>query len=261
MIGKLFRFNLVLFCFSFLLFSSYANYPNRFSTVSHINDYAGLLSGKEKSHLESVCNRFLDTTGNELVILTVNDIKGHNVQAYADSVVNQWTKSSKQLDMHGYWVLILISKYSREYAISVGSRLERKLDKVALTRIEQSYLKPYFKKNHFEAGLVTSINAMESVVNGHKTVDDLEKTPYGFVLILLCITFIFYMFLIPLFQYQVFKHNNLGSKPVNFLTGIMIAYGKSFIAHRSYDDFAHNVGIFKTSIPYKNGGSGVVGKW
>lgn len=240
---------------------TYANYPNRFSTVTHVNDYAGMFSPKEHLHLESVCNAFLDSTGNELVLLTVKNVSRHSIQSYADSVVNQWTQSTKQLDIHGYWVLIVVSQSTKEYAISVGSQLQPRLNELAISRIEASYLKPYFKKQHFEAGLVTSIKAMEGIVEGKQTADDLDKNPFGIVLILLGITFFFYMFVIPLFQYQIFKHNNLGTKPVNFLTGMMISYGQSFVGHRSYDDFVHNVGVFKTDIAFKNGGNGVVGKW
>ncbi|MFN8416930.1 MAG: TPM domain-containing protein [Cytophagaceae bacterium] len=250
LVGMIFQFHTTL-----------ASYPNRFSTVTHVNDYAAMFTPKEHQHLESVCSAFLDSTGNELVILTVQSVSRQSIQSYADSVVNQWTQSTKQLDVHGYWVLIVVSKSTKEYVISVGSQLQPRLNELAISRIEASYLKPYFEKEHFEAGLVTSIKAMEGIVEGKQTADDLDKSPYGIVLILLGITFFFYMFVIPLFQYQVFKHNNLGSKPVNFVTGMMISYGQSFIAHRSYDDFVHNVGVFKTDITFQNGGNGVVGKW
>jgi uncharacterized membrane protein YgcG len=238
-----------------------ASYPNRYSTVTHVNDYAGMFTPKEYQHLESVCGAFLDSTGNELVILTVQNVSRQSIQSFADSVVNQWTESTKQLDIHGYWVLIVVSKSTKEYVISVGSQLQTRLNELAISRIESSYLKPYFKKERFEAGLITSIKAMEGIVDGRHTADDLDKSPYGIVLILLGITFFFYMFIIPLFQYQVFKHNNLGTKPVNFVTGMMISYGQTFVGHRSYDDFVHNVGVFKTDITFKNGGNGVIGKW
>ncbi|MBC7451067.1 MAG: TPM domain-containing protein [Cytophagales bacterium] len=234
--------------------------PSRMPNGKYVNDYATAFSNEEVENLEKICEDFREHTGNELVFLTVNSLDKMSIESYADSIEQHWTK---QLDIYGYWVLVILAPDESKYAIHHGDNVQSELTEEVISKIEANYLRPELKeKNYYEGSVVTS-KLLTGIITKDITVEDLKIGYQSTVIAIIIIFLILFIILIPVSQFKTVREDTYGSKPVGFVSAMMIRYGKTFIGRHSFDDFAHSVGQFKVSHPNQSssGGGASHGKW
>lgn len=123
-------------------------------------DNANLFTAKEKKSLEEQVKDARDTSGMDLVVLTINDADGKTAQAYADDYYDQ-NDFGTGSDHSG--ALYLIDMDNREIAISTLGRMTRYLTDERIDSIlDAAYEK--VAKGQYAASAKTAISKIASFV-------------------------------------------------------------------------------------------------
>jgi uncharacterized membrane protein YgcG len=233
-------------------------FPSRMPNGKYVNDYATVFTTKEISELEGICKSFREKTGNELVFLTTNYLDKMSIDSYSDSIERHW---NKQLDIYGYWVLVILAPDESKYSVHIGKNVQKNLTPDVLSKIEENYLRPELKNKNYYKGCVITSKLLTEIIDKEITESDLQVGYQSTIIALLIIFLIIFIILIPMSQYKTVREDTYGTKPVSFVAAMMIRYGKTFIGRNSFDDFSHSVGQFKTNIPVNVGGGAAEGRW
>ncbi len=82
---------LVLFVFLFgIIAQAQFKIPEKPSFQTSVYDYAKLLSDAEKTQLEEKLVRYSDTTSTQIVVITIDDLKGEGVGVLATNRAETW---------------------------------------------------------------------------------------------------------------------------------------------------------------------------
>ncbi len=131
----------------------------------HINDNARLLSAEMVSELEAMLSAYEDSTGNQIVLLTIPSLEDESLEEFSLRVAETWKLGQKGVDNGA---LLLIAKDDRKLRIEVGYGLEASLTDAMTSHIINSVITPRFKQGDFEAGiregLVTIIQAADGSI-------------------------------------------------------------------------------------------------
>jgi uncharacterized protein len=130
---------------------------------ARVNDYAQMLSSGVGRQLESVLADLERTDGTQVVLLTIDSLKGDGLEDFSIRVVEKWKLGQKGFD-NG--VLLLIAKNDRKIRIEVGYGLEGKLTDLVSGRIIRNVIAPQFKMGRFDQGIIEGISAIVGVVRG-----------------------------------------------------------------------------------------------
>jgi uncharacterized protein len=130
---------------------------------ARVNDHARLLSSGVGRQLETVLAELERTDGTQVVLLTIDSLKGENLEDFSIRVVETWKLGQKDFD-NG--VLLLIAKNDRKIRIEVGYGLEGKLTDLVSGRIIRNVIAPQFKLGRFDRGVVDGITAIAGAVRG-----------------------------------------------------------------------------------------------
>ena len=82
-----------------------------------INDYANLLSPATEASLESVLKSLESTDSTQIVVLTIDSLRGDSLEQFSLRVVEDWKIGQQGLD-NG--VLLLVARDDRKIRIEVG---------------------------------------------------------------------------------------------------------------------------------------------
>lgn len=129
----------------------------------HVNDYAGMLSPGLVASLEQQLRDLERSDSTQIVVLTVPDLGGENVESFAIRVAEAWKVGQKGVD-NG--VILLIARAERKVRIEVGRGLEGKLTDLVAGRIIRAEIAPKFKAGDFDGGIAAGVNALVQVVKG-----------------------------------------------------------------------------------------------
>lgn len=123
------------------------NIPN--STGEFANDFAGLLSGETKEHINSTSKRYSDSTGNQVVVVTVPTLDGASVEEYTLELGRKWGVGQKGSNDG---VVILLALAERKVRIEVGYGLESTITDSMSGRFIDD-VTPSLKEDDFDTGL------------------------------------------------------------------------------------------------------------
>jgi len=153
-------------------------YQNPGSLKGAVNDFAGMLSQNDASQLELKLDNFQKTTGNSIVIATVNNLGGDTVENFAVQLFKDWGIGQKDKN-NG--VLILVSKEDREMRIEVGYGLEGALTDAQSFWIIRDVLTPAFQNNDYASGLNSAVDEIEKAIGGEviPSADNQDQTQTG----------------------------------------------------------------------------------
>ncbi len=146
---------------------SYASDIDIREPVGYVNDFENIIDDSEEDQLENKLSSFAQKTGNEIVILTVNDLRGTYLEDFATSVYDQWKISENG-------VLIVISSEQRQSRIEVGYGLEPVLTDAETGRLQDNYMIPNFKKGDYTSGVVEVADVLMKRVSG-----EINSIPQG----------------------------------------------------------------------------------
>jgi uncharacterized protein len=143
------------------------SFPER--PTGFVNDYAGMLNAGERQNLERRLTTYRDTTSNVIVVSTIDNLQGVDIETFASKMFNDW-KMWEGDRRNG--VLLLISRDDRQMRIEVGYGLEGVIPDIAAGRIIRDILTPAFQQGRVYDGLIRATDTMMSLAAGEFTAVD-----------------------------------------------------------------------------------------
>ncbi len=159
--------NLLLYAFLFLnsgfLFAQFT-IPEIPKFQTSVYDYANVLSSTEKVQLEEKLIHYSDSTTTQIVIITIESLKGEDIGILTPKWAHQWGIGGTKKDDNG--VLILLAKAERKIWISPGYGLEDRLTAGIGGEITRNIIIPEFKAGSYYNGLDKGTDAIIDVFKG-----------------------------------------------------------------------------------------------
>ena len=155
----------LLVCF-FLTQLSFAQFtiPPKPDFQTSVYDYANILSPEEKTALEEKLIRYSDSTSTQIVIITIESLKGEDIGILTPKWGQTWGIGGSGKTDNG--VLILLAKAERKIWISPGYGLEDKLTAGIGGEITRNIIIPEFKAGSYYKGLDKGADALFDVFKG-----------------------------------------------------------------------------------------------
>ena len=128
-----------------------------------VNDYAGLLPRDRAGALEQRLSEFENSTGHQIVVLTVPSLEGEDIEGFGIKVGEKWKIGKKGFDNGA---ILIIAQKERRLRIEVGYGLEGVLPDAIANRIIQEQIIPRFRNGDFPGGIEAGIDAIMKVTQG-----------------------------------------------------------------------------------------------
>ncbi len=161
------KFILRIILFVLLLSNCKKEQPKTSSTSSHIPlnetqnvvvDLSHLFSEFQRDSLALKIIAYEKETTNQIGILTIDSLATEmNIQRYGTQVANTWGLGKREKD-NG--LLITISKYNREIAISTGLGTEKTISDYECNVIIDSIMVPRFKTGNYYEGVNKALDSL-----------------------------------------------------------------------------------------------------
>lgn len=129
-----------------------------------VYDYAKVLSDTEKTQLEEKLIKYSDSTTTQIVVITIESLKGEDVSQLATKWGQTWGIGGTAKDDNG--VIILLAKAERKIAINPGYGLEDRLTAGIGGEIIRNIIIPEFKAGSYYNGLDKGTTAIIDVFKG-----------------------------------------------------------------------------------------------
>lgn len=184
---------LIGFLFSKIGFAQFT-IPEKPSFQTSVYDYAKVFSASEKSQLEEKLIHYADSTTTQIVVITIESLKGEDVSQLATKWGQNWGIGGTAKDDNG--VIILLSKAERKIAINPGYGVEDRLTAGIGGEIIRNIIIPEFKAGSYYNGLDKGTNAIIDVFKGKykgerkKDKDDGGSPIFFFVIVFIIIIII-----------------------------------------------------------------------
>lgn len=137
--------------------------PFNLHPTGMVNDFADIIPPGKQQRLETKLRNYRDSTTTALVIATLPDLKGYNIQRVGTYLFSKWDIWYKKR-YNG--ALILIAPNEQRVRIEVGYGLEGVLTDIMSGRIIRNILVPNFKSGQFYTGLDKATTAIMSLASG-----------------------------------------------------------------------------------------------
>lgn len=161
-IWNLFIYSIVFLNSSFL-FAQFT-IPEKPSFQTSVYDYAKVLSATEKSQLEEKLVRYSDSTSTQIVVITIESLKGEDIGILTPKWGQTWGIGGTEKNDNG--VIILLAKAERKIWISAGYGLEDRLSAGIGGEITRNIIIPAFKEGSYYNGLDKGTDAIFDVFKG-----------------------------------------------------------------------------------------------
>lgn len=138
--------------------------PKKPDFQTSVYDYANVLSASEKTQLEEKLIKYADTTTTQIVIITIESLKGEDIGILTPKWGQEWGIGGTQKDDNG--VLILLAKAERKIWISPGYGLEDRLTAGIGGEITRNIILPEFRAGSYYTGLDKGTDALFDVFKG-----------------------------------------------------------------------------------------------
>lgn len=129
----------------------------------YVNDFAGMIPGKEEESLESLLVNYEKQTTNEIAVVTVESIGSESVEDYTMRLAEKWKVGKADKD-NG--VIILVAEEEKKIRIEVGYGLEPVLTDTKAKLIIDREMTPRFKQGNYADGVTAGASAVIAVLNG-----------------------------------------------------------------------------------------------
>lgn len=165
---------ILLFIFSFLNADITQYFPK---LEGRVVDETNLLSPLVKKDIDLILKEEEEKSSNQIVVVILNSLNGYTIEEYSYQLGRFWGIGQKDKN-NG--VLLVISMAERKIRIEVGYGLEGALtDKIAHEIINYT-IKPNFKANQYELGILKALNEIKAAIKGEyvakaKTGDDFNS--------------------------------------------------------------------------------------
>ena len=142
-----------------------AQIPERPDPPRLVNDFAGVLGDTEE--LEDSLEAHARHTGNQIVVITINDLGGYEPWEFAQQVGQQWGVGGKKFN-NGVVVLIKpkVGDKRGQAFIATGYGLEGALTDATCTQIVNREMIPSFKENNYARGVWNAVRIVMPITAG-----------------------------------------------------------------------------------------------
>jgi uncharacterized protein len=157
---KLFLFVLA---FSGMIAQAQFTIPDKPSFQTSVYDYADVLNPTEEKELENKLIRYSDSTSTQIVVISVEEIKGEDIGILTPRWAHEWGIGQAKED-NG--ILILLTKTERKIWISSGYGVEDRLTAGINGELIRNIIIPEFKVGSYYTGLDKGADAIFEVLKG-----------------------------------------------------------------------------------------------
>ena len=224
---KLFFFLLI-----FLAISAFADDIPGYS--GYVNDYAKVITEKDKTSMDKVAKEVEDKTGAQIAVLTVNTMAPYtSIDDFSMAVAEKWKVGEKGKDTG---IIIVLAMEERKVRIEVGYGLEGIFNDAKVGRILDNNIIPYFRGGDFSAGLRRGMFKIADTIGTEMNVELDEQAKMGDNTFTetLCLV-IFFIIFASIFVLMLRRMNNAKRTGRRY-------YGSSFGA--MYPGYGHGRGSF-----------------
>ena len=184
-------FSTVFFLFVFQLGFSQFSIPKKPSKETSIYDNARIFTSSQNKYLTQKLITYADTTSTQIVIATVNSLKGEDISLLSTQWAHEWGIGQNEKD-NG--IFILLSTGDRKIDISTGYGIEYRLTDLMTERIINQIIIPEFKKGDYFSGLDKGTTTIFKALNGEFNPEPnnaiSSKFPIGIAIIIFLIILI-----------------------------------------------------------------------
>jgi uncharacterized protein len=152
----------ICFLFTQISFAQFT-IPEKPSLKTSVYDYANVLNANEKSQLEEKLIKYSDSTSTQIMLITIESLKGEDVSQLATKWAHTWGLGQAKED-NG--VIILLAKKEKKIAINPGYGLEDRLTAGIGGEIIRNIIIPEFKAGSYYKGLDKGTDALFDVFKG-----------------------------------------------------------------------------------------------
>lgn len=137
----------------------------------YVNDYANMISPPVRTKIAQELRDFERTDSTQIVILTVDSLRGQPIEDYSIKVAEAWKIGQKGRD-NG--IIFIVAKEDRKIRIEVGRGLEGRLTDVTAGRIIDLVIKPRFKRGDFNGGFTAGVAVLIDATKGEFQADSVS---------------------------------------------------------------------------------------
>ena len=126
------------------------------TTDFYVNDYANIIDSDVEEYIMGRSVDLANKTGAQIVVVTVNNLEGKNLEEYATTLFRNFGIGDKE---NNNGLLLLLALEERQFRVEVGYGLEGVLPDGLTGRYQDEYIIPYLKKNDWNTGIKTGYTA------------------------------------------------------------------------------------------------------
>jgi uncharacterized protein len=186
---SLLLFFLLQFCLAFAQFTI----PETPKLQTSVYDYGNVFSAAEKSALEKKLINYSDSTTTQIVIVTIESLKGESIATLTPKWGQTWGIGGTAKEDNG--ILILLAKKERKIYIAAGYGVEDRLTAGIGGEIIRNYILPEFKAGSYYSGLDAGTDAIFDVLKGkykgERKQNKKDGSPIPLIFIIIFIVVIF----------------------------------------------------------------------
>jgi uncharacterized protein len=140
-------------------------------------DQANLLSSREIQSLKVTLQAFSDTTSNQIVVVTMNDLQGYSPFEVATKIGQTWGVGQEGVD-NGVVILIKpkTAQSRGQVFISPGYGLEGAIPDATGKMIVENEMIPYFKQGQIYQGVAHALIPLKALAVGEYNSDEYQKS-------------------------------------------------------------------------------------
>ncbi|WP_166363830.1 TPM domain-containing protein, partial [Pseudomonas akapageensis] len=132
--------------------------------TGRVVDTAGMLDARSVAQLTQMLQAHEQGTGEQIVVVTLPDLQGTNIEDYGYQLGRHWGIGQKGKDNGA---LLIVARDERKLRIEVGYGLEDRLTDAQSSVIINQLITPAFKQGNFSQGISAGVAAMIQVLGGN----------------------------------------------------------------------------------------------
>jgi len=153
--------------------------PNNPTTAYNEFGNERLLSESEAAQIEAELRAFEEETSNAIVIVVVDDLKGMEIEQFADELGESWGVGNQERDNGIVMLIKPFGEGKRQVTIQVGRGLEGVIpDLVCKDIIDREFI-PNMKKNNPLIGIRSSLKVLKDLAIKEYSYKDYQKPGHG----------------------------------------------------------------------------------
>ena len=159
------KYNLVflLLLFNCILFGQ--RIPPKPSPPKLVNDFVGVLTQDQQSHLEQKLVAYDDSTSVQIVVVIVNTLDDYDPVDYAVKLGRDWGVGNKKTN-NGVVFLMSMEPGKRKVFIAPGYGLEGAIPDITAKQIVENEIIPQFKQDNYFRGIDKGVDAIIQASRG-----------------------------------------------------------------------------------------------